>query len=258
MPWDPHCYARFQVEREAPFCDLLGLLRTVAGMRVIDLGCGPGVLTARLFEALPEARLTGLDSSPEMLEKARALERPGLNFRLGRVEELAGSYDLIFSHAALQWVDDHERLFPRLFRHLAPGGQLAVQMPSNHDHPSHLAILETASEEPFLSALQGWSRCSPVLPLQRYAELLHACGAVEQVVLQKVYPHLLPDSDAMVEWVRGTALVPYLERLEPVLQEAFLDRCRLKLGVLFQERPVFYGFSRILLWGCKRLGPPGA
>ncbi len=253
MPWDPHCYALFQAEREAPFTDLLALLRPVPGMRAIDLGCGPGVLTARLFEALPEARLTGLDSSPEMLEKARPLERPGLNFRSGRVEELAGSYDLIFSHAALQWVDDHERLFPRLFRHLAPGGQLAVQMPSNHDHPSHLAILETAGEEPFVSALGGWSRRSPVLPLRRYAELLHACGAVEQVVLEKIYPHLLPDPDSMVEWVRGTALVPYLERLEPDLREAFLERCRVSLAAQFQERPVFYGFNRILIWGCKGL-----
>ncbi|GMU52634.1 MAG: trans-aconitate 2-methyltransferase [Candidatus Xenobia bacterium] len=251
MPWDPQCYARFQAEREAPFTDLLSLLRPAPGMRAIDLGCGPGQLTARLFESLPEARLTGLDSSPEMLEKARPLQRPGLNFRLGRVEELAGSYDLIFSHAALQWVDDHERLFPRLVRHLAPGGQLAVQMPSNHDHPSHRAILETAAEEPFVSALKGWSRLSPVLPLRRYAEILHASGAVELVALEKVYPHLLPDSDAMVEWVRGTALVPYLERLEPGLQEAFLERCRFRLGAQFSERPVFYGFNRILLWGCR-------
>lgn len=251
MPWDPHCYALFQAEREAPFQDLLELLRPSPGMRAIDLGCGPGLLTLRLFESLPGSVLLGVDSSREMLEKARTLERPGLTFGLGRVEELKGLYDLIFSHAALQWIDDHALLFPRLFEHLGPGGQLAVQMPSNHDHPSHRVILETAAEEPFVSALGGWSRRSPVLPLRRYAEILHACGAVEQVALEKVYPHLLPDSDAMVEWVRGTALVPYLERLAPGLHEAFLERCRVRLREQFQERPVFYGFIRILLWGRK-------
>jgi trans-aconitate 2-methyltransferase len=177
-----------------------------------------------------------------------SLARPGLSFCQGRIEELEGSYDLVFSHAAVQWVEDHEALIPRLLSHVRPGGQLAVQMPANHDHPTHMAIRYTASEKRFREALRGFSRESPVLPVRRYAELLFACGVREQVVFQKVYPHVLEDAAAMVEWVRGTAMVPYLERLSPNMQEAFMERCRQRVRKLFPGSPVLYGFCRNLLW----------
>lgn len=249
MPWDPQCYNRFQSERAAPFEDLLALLRTRPGMRVVDLGCGPGSLTARLAEALPESDVLGIDSSAEML--ARAEPRPGLRFELLPIEDLTGTYDLVFSHAAVQWLNDHEALIPHLWSLVAPGGQLAVQMPSNHSHPTHRSILATAAEEPFRTALGGFSRAFPVLGVRRYAELLFTCGATAQVVYEKVYPHVLEDAAAMVQWVRGTAMVPYLERLDPGLQQAFLERCLERVRRDFPGSPVFYGFNRILLWGQK-------
>lgn len=251
MPWDPQCYTRFEAERAAPFLDLLGLIRPQPDMRVVDLGCGPGSLTLQLAEALPGSDVLGIDSSPEMLRQAEALARPGLRFAPGLLQELTGQYDLIFSHAALHWVEDHPALFSRLWSHLAPGGQLAVQMPSNHDHPTHRAVLTAAAEEPFRSALQGFSRSSPVLPLRAYAELLYGCGAESQVTFEKVYPHVLEDAGAMVQWVRGTTMVPYLERLEPTLQDDFLERCRELVEADFPGSPVFYGFKRVLLWAGK-------
>jgi trans-aconitate 2-methyltransferase len=127
-------------------------------------------------------------------------------------------WDLIFSHAALHWVADHGTLIPRLLSLLAPGGQLAVQAPSNHGHPSQALILELAGEEPFRSALDGWRRVSPVLTIRQYAELLFAYGATDIVVFEKVYPHVLENADAVADWVSGTALVPYFpaRRAPPV------------------------------------------
>ena len=124
MPWDPAVYERFQAEREAPFDDLVSLIHPREGMRVIDLGCGTGELTSRLAERLPGSDVLGIDSSAEMLAKAAPRAREGLRFEQRRIEDVGGTYDLVFSHAALQWVDDHRALIPRVFSLVAPGGQV--------------------------------------------------------------------------------------------------------------------------------------
>jgi len=246
MPWDPEQYHRFRNERFAPFADLLALVRQRPGMRVIDLGCGTGELTRRLADALPESDVLGIDSSPEMLAHAATQARPGLRFERGRLEEVAGTWDLVFSHAVLQWVDGHEALIPRLLGRVASGGQLAVQMPSNHTHPAYRAIVALAGESPFREALGDWSRASPVLSIAEYAELLHRSGGRDLTVYEKVYPHLLPDAGAVAEWTRGTVLLPYLERLPGALQSPFLERYHARLESLWPAGPVFYGFRRTL------------
>jgi trans-aconitate 2-methyltransferase len=246
MPWNPEQYRRFQADRFAPFEDLLGLVNVRAGMRVVDLGCGTGELTRRLADVLPESEVTGVDSSPEMLEQARALAGERLRFEFGTIEAAAGSWDLVFSHAAIHWVDDHGSLVPRLLSLVRPGGQLAVQLPSNHTHPTHTLIAEVAAEEPYRSALGGWNRQSPVLSISEYAELLYESGGGEITVFEKVYPSLLDDADALAEWTRGTTLVPYLERLPEQLKEPFMERYRERLRALYPRGPVFYPFRRTL------------
>ena len=245
MPWDPAVYERFQAEREAPFDDLVALIERREGMRVIDLGCGTGELTSRLAERLPGSDVLGVDSSGQMLAKAMPRGRDGVRFEQRRIEDVAGTYDLVFSHAALQWVDGHEALIPRLFEMLAPGGQLAVQVPSNHNHISHVLIRETASEPPFRDVLGGFVRHAPVLSIDEYARLLFDAGAEGVTVFEKVYPHVLEDAEAIVTWVRGTALVPYLERLG-AHADAFLARYTDRLRAVFPASPVFYPFRRTL------------
>lgn len=246
MPWDPDRYHQFQTERAAPFDDLLRLVNVRPGLEVIDLGCGSGELTRRLADHLPESSVLGLDSSVEMLQKTAPYARPSLRFARGRIEDAAGDWDLIFSNAAIQWVDDHPALIARLLAMLRPGGQLAVQMPSNHNHPTHQLILQVAQEEPFYSALGGWVRRSPVLPVDDYAGLLYRHGGRDLVLFEKVYPHILSDADALADWTSGTALVPYYERLEPGLKDRFMERYRSELRRRFPEKPVFYPFRRIL------------
>lgn len=247
MPWDPKQYHKFQAERSAPFFDLLALVEKRPNLKVVDLGCGTGELTRQLADALPNSAVTGLDSSTQMLEKAasRFASSANLRFAQGDQSELTGEWDLIFSNAALQWSENHAGLIPRLYRLLAPGGQIAVQVPSNHNHISHQIYRETASQEPFQSILKGFQRYAPVLSIDDYARLFFACGAEEIIVFEKVYAHVLEDADAVVEWISGTALVPYFERLGEHKEE-FINAIRAKMRGALPDRPVFYPFRRTL------------
>jgi trans-aconitate 2-methyltransferase len=245
MPWDPKQYHKFQAERSAPFYDLLSLVEIRPHLKVVDLGCGTGELTRQLADALPDSQVTGIDSSLSMLEKAQSVSRSNLHFEQGDQAQLAGEWDLIFSNAALHWSENHAELISSLYRKLRPGGQIAVQIPSNHNHISHQVYRETASEEPFKTILNGFQRYAPVLSIDDYARLFFECGAEEIVVFDKVYPHILEDSDAVVEWISGTALVPYFERLGEHKEE-FVNAIRKRMRAALPETPVFYPFRRTL------------
>jgi len=253
MPWNPDLYHKFQSERAAPFYDLLALVDVRPNLKVVDLGCGTGELTRQLADALPNSQVTGLDSSPQMLDKAaslrlgsaQAFSSGGLVFEQGDQSRLTGEWDVIFSNAALQWSENHAELIPSLFEKLKPDGQIAVQIPSNHNHISHQIYRETASEEMFKFILNGFQRYAPVLSIDDYARILFQCGAENVVVFEKIYPHVLEDSDAVVEWISGTALVPYFERLGEH-KDKFVQAIRGKMRAAMPGTPVFYPFRRIL------------
>lgn len=250
MPWNPDQYHKFQSERSAPFFDLLKFVKVRSNLKVVDLGCGTGELTQQLADSLPESKVVGLDTSAEMLEKAKQYESENLRFEQGNQTELTGSWDLIFSNAALQWSENHAELIPFLFEKLNQNGQMAIQVPSNHEHISHQLIRETAKVEPFKTELNGFIRYAPVLSIENYAEILFKCGGTEILVFEKVYPHVLENSDAIVEWIKGTALVPYLERLGNQ-KEAFMEKIREQLRVTMPESPTFYPFKRTFLSAIK-------
>jgi trans-aconitate 2-methyltransferase len=243
MPWDPNQYHKFQEQRSVPFYDLLALVEVRPNLNVVDLGCGTGELTRQLADTLPGSKVTGLDSSQQMLEKTTSFAGPNLQFLQGDQARLAGEWDLIFSNAALQWSEDHTKLIPYLYDRLKPGGQIAVQVPSNHNHISHQIIRETAVEEPFHSILGGFVRYTPVLSIDEYAHRLFDYGAEDILVFEKVYAHLLADSDAVVEWISGTVCVPYFERLGGHKDE-FIQVIRDKMQSALPRSPVFYPFRR--------------
>ena len=243
MPWDPTQYHKFQAERSAPFFDLLELVEVRPKLKVVDLGCGTGELTRQLADALPISNVTGIDNSPQMLDKAASHAGPNLHFEQGDQSQLTGEWDLIFSNAALHWTENHSELIPRLYERLTPGGQIAVQVPSNHNHISHQIYRETASEEMFKFILNGFQRYAPVLSIDDYARILFKSGAEKIVVFEKVYAHILENSDAVVEWISGTALVPYFERLGEYKDE-FVKAIREKMHAAMPDSPVFYPFRR--------------
>lgn len=253
--WDPAQYRTFEVERNQPFFDLLDMVQPVPGGEVVDLGCGDGRLTAVVHEQTGAGRTTGIDSSEAMLAEAAARAGGGLSFEHGDIATFSGDADVVFSNAALHWVPAHEELVTRLARCIRPGGQLAVQVPRNADHPSHLVAAEVAAEEPFASAMGGAAPLDPVLGVlapEAYAELLFSLGFAEQHVRLQVYGHVLGSSADVVEWVRGTTLTRFRARLPADLFAEFLARYRERLLARIGERsPYFYAFKRVLFWARK-------
>jgi len=250
--WNPTQYERFRAEREQPFHDLVALITRRPAGRVIDLGCGTGLLTAALHRELSATETVGVDSSEAMLERARTLKVEGLEFQRRDISHVQATvpFDVVFSNAALQWVGDHPTLFAQLTGLLAPGGEFAVQVPANFDHVSHMLAADIAREEPFSGAMHGYTRTFSVLPPEEYATLLHELGFVEQSVRLQVYGHVLESPDAVVEWVRGTLLTDYESRMAGDLYQEFVVRYRARLNAaLGDRRPYFYPFKRILLWG---------
>src|SRR5438270_8854867 len=142
--WNPEQYDRFRDERSQPFFDLMALVEARPAMRVVDLGCGAGELTQLLHQTLKAGETLGLDSSAAMLAKSQALAGNGLRFEQRDIGEFAaeGEFDLVFSNAALHWLPCHESLLARLTAALKAGGQLAVQVPANNDHPTHVVAAE--------------------------------------------------------------------------------------------------------------------
>jgi trans-aconitate 2-methyltransferase len=250
-PWNPEQYEKFRNERSQPFFDLLALVQPIPGGRAIDLGCGTGELTRIMHDTVGANATIGLDNSETMLEKSAAVAGGGLTFKLGTIFRFGPRkpYDLLFSNAALQWVTDHEGLFPRLAAGVAPGGQIAVQMPTNADHQSHLTAFELAREEPWRTALDGYFRPWPVMPPEWYAEQLDALGFVEQSVRLQVYAHHLDSREDVVEWVKGSLLTDYQRRMDPAIWPDFLEAYRARLMPrLADTHPYFYAFKRVLIW----------
>ena len=223
-------------------------------MRVFDLGCGTGELTRELHRRLDSRETIGIDNSPAMLSRSAAFSGDGLSFRSGDIGEFTANheFDLVFSNAALQWVPDHPALLERLTAALRDGGQLAVQVPANDDHPSHATAVAVAGEEPFrrrwpvTSASHRFSlpRLTPIL--------LHDLGYRKQAVRLQVYAHELESPEAVIEWVRGSVLTDYEKRLPPELWPLFLERYRERLlPQLRDSRPYLYPFQRVLFWASR-------
>ena len=246
MSWDVDQYERFKNERAQPFRDLAALIEPRPNMRIIDLGCGTGELTRELHEQLSASETLGIDSSESMLQKASSSAT--LHFQLGDIESFVADrpFDLLFSNAALHWIPNHERLFTRLMPLLAPNGQIAIQMPANHDHPSHRIAAELATSfgiEP---------RTVNILAPESYADLLHRLGFQRQHVRLQVYGHVLPSTRDVVEWTKGSTLTPYREALSSEGYEEFLAAYTNRLvAALGDSSPYFYTFKRVLIWAAK-------
>jgi trans-aconitate 2-methyltransferase len=252
--WNPSQYEKFRDERRRPFFDLVELVRPGPGMRVVDLGCGTGELTRVLHDRVGARETVGIDSSAAMLGKSASFAVDGLRFENADIADFRpeSRYDLVFSNAALHWTANHDALFARLAASLTADGQLAVQMPANFDEASHVVAAEVAAEEPFRTALAGYTGVRNVLAPEAYACLLDRLGFAEQHVRLQVYGHKLTRRDDVVEWVKGTLLTDYQRRMPAELFARFLDRYRKRLLPRLEDTtPYFFPFKRILIWARK-------
>jgi trans-aconitate 2-methyltransferase len=257
MPdWNPEQYRRFAEERAQPFHDLLALIEPASIDRAVDLGCGPGELTALAAEQLGVTEMIGIDNSRAMLDKTGEHASDGVRFEFGDIGGWTSSadFDLVLAAASLQWVPDHIDVLARWAGALRPGGQMAVQVPANAHMPSHTVARLVAEREPYLSLFgpQG----PPIDPVQayvlrpeEYAQVFYDLGFERQHVRLQVYPHVLPSSRHVVDWVRGTTLTRFEKRLDPDAFEAFVADYETELlNVLGDHEPYFFPFRRILMW----------
>jgi trans-aconitate 2-methyltransferase len=250
MPvWDPGTYLEFADERSRPFVDLLSRVKASDPQVVVDLGCGPGQLTASLADRWPGAQILGLDSSPEMIKQATELASPRVRFQLQDLREWRPNdpVDVIISNATLQWVPGHRALLPSLISALRPNGWLAFQVPGNFDEPSHRLLRQLATDRRYAAVLDGlaWPASADAAEyLQDLAELGCSVDAWETT-----YLHVLTGPDPVFRWISGTGARPVLQALPDDQRAEFVAEYQQLLNGAYPGRP--YGtvlpFRRIFV-----------
>ena len=235
--WNPTTYLAFADERSRPFADLTSRIGATAPRTVVDLGCGPGQLTAGLAHRWPDAAILGLDSSPEMIERAQQHSAPGLAFE---VADLRGwspdtPVDVIVSNATLQWVPDHLDLLPRLVDALAPDGWLAIQVPGNFDAPSHRLLYQLAADPRFADSTRGLERAAAPDAATYLASLAHLGLAVD--AWETTYLHVLDGTDPVFRWISGTGARPVLQALGDDQRPVFEQEYKALLRKAYPEQP---------------------
>jgi len=247
--WSPSTYLKFEDERTRPARDLLAQVPLTAPKTVIDMGCGPGNSTELLAERWPEARVTGLDSSTNMLAEARK-RLPAASF----AEADATTWtpepgtDLVFANAIYQWVPDHLTQLPKVLAALPEGGVLAVQMPDNMAEPSHVLMRETAAEGPWAAQLADAARL-PLPPVSAYYDAFRPF-ATRVEIWHTAYNHVLESPEAIVEWVRATGLRPFIDPLTPEHRAAFLARYLARIAEAYprtSDGKVLLRFPRLFI-----------
>lgn len=252
--WDPQRYLAYADERGRPFLDLLARVRATAPAAVVDLGCGPGNLTRLLAERWPGAEVEGLDSSPEMIERAQRDAGSGAGTRVVfRVADLrdwrpARPVDVLVSHATLQWVEGHLDLLPHLVDQVAPGGWVALQVPANFDEPSHELRRELAAEAPYAALTRDVAVPASHDP-QVYLRALRALGCSVDA-WETTYLHVLDatrDPDPVFTWISGTGARPTLEALPPDLRARFTAQLKARLRAAYptHDGSVVLPFRRV-------------
>ena len=251
--WDPTTYLRYGDERSRPFHDLVARIPAERPRAVVDLGCGPGTLTATLAERWPDSRITGLDSSAEMILRAGGLAGP-VSFAVADVRDWhpAADVDVVVSNAVLQWVPGHQELLVRWARELPAGAWLAVQVPGNFDAPSHRAMREVARRDRWREVLTPLLREAPVDDPVDYAALLVGAGCAVDA-WETTYVHQLPaaaDADhPVLAWMEGTALRPVRAALDAAGWADFRAELGVRLAEAYPVRQgrVYFPFRRIFV-----------
>jgi trans-aconitate 2-methyltransferase len=240
--WNPATYLQFADERSRPFGDLLARVGAEAPRRVVDLGCGPGQLTAGLAARWPQATILGVDSSPAMIDAAHEHATPNVRFEVADLRDWRPTEpaDVVVSNATLQWVPDHLELLSRLVEAVAPDGWFALQVPANFGEPSHRLLYQLAADPRFAAATTGLERAAAP-DAQTYLTHLTRLGLVVDA-WETTYLHVLTGPDPVFRWISGTGARPVLQALTPEQRTQFEAEYKALLREAYPNR----GFGTVL------------
>jgi trans-aconitate 2-methyltransferase len=235
MSWSAAQYVKFEDERTRPVRDLVQRIPLARAVGAADIGCGPGNSTEVLRERYPQADIVGVDSSPDMIDAARK-RLPDIAFEIADIREWRpkASLDVILANAVLQWIPGHETVLPALIAKLGPGGALAVQTPDNLEEPSHLLMREIAAQGPWAAKLKDAAGARAERHSAEWYFRLLRSQTPHVDVWRTTYFHPLAGARAVVEWLKGTGLRPFLDPLEASQREIFLARYE---GAIAQAYP---------------------
>ena len=254
--WSAGQYVKFEDERTRPARDLLDHVPLVDARHIVDIGCGPGNSTELLVERFPGAKTVGLDSSPEMLTAARK-RLPDVEFLEADIAawQPVGPVDLLYANAVFQWVPRHEVVLAGLLESLPSGGVLALQMPDNLAEPTHLLMAEVARSEPWAEAYSGYDVARAMLPAPaRYYDLLEPFASRIDI-WHTIYNHPLADAAAIVEWVKGTGLRPWLDPLSEAQRRDYLAEYTRRIALAYpplRDGKVLLRFPRLFIVATRR------
>lgn len=252
--WDSGQYLKFRLQRTQPAIDLARRIENRHPKSVLDIGCGPGNSTQVLKQMFPEASILGVDYSEDMIRKARE-SYPDMDFRLCDITselDRLERYDVIFSNACLQWVPNHETLIPRLFDRLNLNGTLAVQMPMNGAE-TLFQIIDGVVSEPKWGFSSMRIEPNGTLTPEAYFDLLSSCTDRFDI-WETVYYHSMPSVEAMMEWVKGTRLRPYLNVLDKDQAGHFEQEIAARAAKAYELRPsgkIIFKFRRFFFTATK-------
>jgi trans-aconitate 2-methyltransferase len=234
--WDPAIYLRFADERSRPFFDLISRVAAGDPAMVVDLGCGPGNLTAELADRWPTAQVIGIDASEEMIEKAVEHRTGRVEFRLADLRDWrpAAPVDVIISNATLQWVPGHRDLLPQLIKYLASGGWLAIQVPGNFTEPSHRLLRELAADTRFADFTRAVEWPEVAEPVDYLDDLAGLGCQVE--VWETTYLHVLTGTDPVFHWISGTGARPVIQALPNDQRREFVTEYKSALRAAYPAR----------------------
>ncbi len=249
--WSASQYLKFEDERTRPARDLLAQVPLAKIRKAVDMGCGPGNSTELIARRYPDARVEGVDSSPDMLRQAR--ERlPGCTFSQADLNSWTPppDADLLYANAVFQWVPNHAAVLKRLLEALPQGGVLAVQMPDNLSEPSHTLMQETASDPRWADKLREAAARRDLLPsVDAYYDLFRPLAA-RLDIWHTIYNHPMAGAGGIIEWLKGTGLRPFLDPLAAEERPAFLDLYKSKLEKSYPARvdgKVILRFPRLFI-----------
>ena len=251
--WDANLYLKFADHRLRPALDLMGRLDDPATGAIYDLGCGAGNVTRILAERFPQAEaIVGVDSSEDMLAKARTqTSDPRVSFAEGDLAHFQPGKPpaVLFSNAAYHWIEGHIDLFPGLLKLLPSGGQLAIQMPRNHDSPSHTLMHKAAAAGPWKDKLAQVKGIRPVFEPGRYYDVLKPlCSDLE--IWETVYQQPLTGKEPVAQWTAGTGLRPYMAVLDEAEQKGFYETYAGMTAEAYPTRPdgiTLFPFRRLFI-----------